>query len=124
MWSMLYYFEGCPSWSWYYKYSNAPLLSDIYEYMNDNQLDINNVEFKLGKPLDSILQLACVIPPSSFYLLPFENQQNLKKNMTSSNFKILFPTKFSEEIFNKEQRFLAIPKLPPLDIEGILSMIY
>jgi 5'-3' exonuclease len=110
-WVTLYYFDTCPSWDWYYPYDHPPFLSDINKYL----ININKINFKLGKPLEPFMQLLAVLPPQSSYLIP----QSLKKLVldTNSNLYYLYPYEFKQDFINKYKYWMGVPLLPPLDIE-------
>ena len=114
-WITIYYFDDCPSWEWYYPFDHPPFISDIANYYND--IDINNFKFNLGKPLKPFMQLLSVLPPQSSYLLP-ESFRKLVLNPKSS-ICFMYPIKFEQDFINKKKYWMAIPKLPPLDIEQI-----
>lgn len=70
MYTLKYYFQGCPSWKWHYKYRISPLLSDIYNVLNENIIDMNKIEFKLDEPYTPFQQLMLILPPQMNELVP------------------------------------------------------
>lgn len=73
-WNINYYINGCINWKWYYPYDYPPLLKDLFKYIP--VFDTALVEKRPEEPLPSLVQLAYVIPRSSFYLLP----ERIRKN--------------------------------------------
>jgi 5'-3' exoribonuclease 2 len=112
-WVALYYFKECASWSWYFPFDHPPFMTDISKYLTD----INNIKFKLDKPVKPFVQLLAVLPPQSNTLLP----TNLRKLMINpkSSLISLYPTEFEQDFLNKTKHWKGIPNLPPLDIELI-----
>lgn len=66
--TLKYYYNGCPSWSWHYKYRIAPLPSDIYKYLNEDK--IGPINFELGSPYTPFQQLMLILPPQMNELVP------------------------------------------------------
>lgn len=66
--TLKYYYNGCPSWSWHYKYRIAPLPSDIYKYVNEDK--IGEIRFELGSPYTPFQQLMLILPPQMNELVP------------------------------------------------------
>lgn len=118
-WVSLYYFDKCPSWDWYYPYEHPPFLVDIANYID--KININKMKFNIGKPLKPYMQLLCVLPQQSAYLLP----KPLQKLMTNpmSSLSHLYPTDFEQDFLNKHKYWMAIPMLPPLEID-LIKYIY
>ena len=112
-WVTQYYFNKCPSWNWYYPFDQPPFISDIAKYLIKS--DINKISFKLGTPLKPFMQLLAVLPPQSNYLLP----TNLKKLVLDSRSSLayMYPYEFEQDFINKKKYWMAIPKLPPIDID-------
>ena len=112
-WVTQYYFDKCPSWDWYYPFEHPPFISDIAKYLS--KIDINKMKFTIGKPLKPFMQLLAVLPPQSNYLLPI----NLRKLVLNQNSSIAFmyPIEFEQDFINKKKYWMAIPKLPPLDLD-------
>jgi len=67
--SLKYYFQGCPSWQWHYRFRISPLLSDIYNFLEKEISNMNEFEFKLGAPYTPFQQLMLILPPQLFYCL-------------------------------------------------------
>jgi 5'-3' exoribonuclease 2 len=114
-WVTQYYFESCPCWDWYYPFDHPPFISDIAKYID--KIDINQIKFKLGKPLKPFMQLLSVLPPQSSFLLP----TNLQKLVTNPKSSIIYmyPKEFTQDFINKKKYWMGIPNLPPLDIEQL-----
>jgi 5'-3' exonuclease len=114
-WVTMYYFDKCPSWDWYFPYEHPPFLSDILKYMGE--VKMNKITFSEGKPLKPFLQLLCVLPQQSNYLVP----NCLKKIMTNGNSSLahLYPIDFEQDFLNKSKYWMAIPSLPPLEIDFV-----
>lgn len=114
-WVTMYYFDTCPSWEWYYPFDHPPFISDIAKYLD--QINMNKMKFDLGEPLKPYMQLLAVLPPQSSFLLP----NNLGKLMTNpkSSLIYMYPQEFEQDFINKKRYWMAIPKLPPLDIKQI-----
>ena len=92
---------------------HPPFLEDVNNYIKDNPF--KNFKFKIGKPLKPIVQLLCVLPPQSSYLLP----KPIQKMMLNSNSTLahLYPTDFEQDFIGKGKYWKAIPYLPPLEID-------
>jgi 5'-3' exoribonuclease 2 len=118
-WVTLYYFDECPSWDWYYPFDYPPFISDIAKYLST--INLNNINFIKGKPLKPFMQLLSVLPPQSNNLIP----KGLRKLMLNkkSSLAYMYPTKFDQEFINKTKHWMAIPKLPPLNIK-LVKHIY
>lgn len=65
-WVFTYYMDGCSCWSWIFQYAYSPLLSDIGLYIDS----YDYIPFQKTTPIKPMLQLMCVLPKSSHYLLP------------------------------------------------------
>lgn len=70
VYTMKYYFQGCPSWTWCYKYRVCPLLSDVYYYLNEGLIDVNDITFEQGNPYTPFQQLMMILPPQMEKLVP------------------------------------------------------
>lgn len=114
-WVTMYYFDKCPSWNWYYPFDHPPFISDIAKYLD--KVNINKMKFELGEPLKPYMQLLAVLPPQSNFLLP----KNIGKLMTNprSSLIYMYPQEFEQDFINKKRYWMAIPRLPPLDIKQI-----
>lgn len=119
-WVTQYYFDKCPSWDWYYPFDQPPFISDIAKYIET--VKINEIKFTEGQPLKQYMQLLCVLPPQSSYLLP----NSFVKLMTNSKSSLayMYPTEFEHDFINKKKYWMAIPKLPPIDIELIKNSYF
>jgi len=112
-WVTLYYFDKCASWNWYFPYDHPPFLKQISNYCKI--FKFKNIKFELGKPLKPYVQLMCVLPPQSSFLLP----KKLRKPMTNPNSSLahLYPTDFKQDFIGKSRYWMGIPHLPQLEIE-------
>jgi len=111
-WVTEYYFEDCPSWDWYFPYDHPPFLEDVAKYVSKNPF--KKFKFSKGKPLKPLMQLMCVLPPQSSFLLPVP----LRKVMTNPNSSLghLYPIDFEQDFIGKGVYWKAIPYLPSLEI--------
>ena len=116
-WVTEYYFDKCPSWKWYFPYNHPPFLQDISKH----KVNFSDIKFTLGEPLSPNEQLLCVLPKQSHYLVP-EFLQKVMLNVNSS-LSHLYPEQFEQDIINKKQYWMAIPDLPPLEID-LVQKIY
>jgi len=119
IWVAKYYFKDCPSWDWYYPFDHAPFISDIAD--NFKRFNMSDFKFELGKPLNPLEQLCCVLPPQSSFLLPL----NMRWIMNNSNSELihLYPIKFELDLLYKDKYWQAIPILPDLDIQLVKKVI-
>ena len=115
VWVANYYFNKCASWNWYYPFDHAPFISDMADFIR--KYDLNNIDFKLGKPIKPIEQLLCVLPPQSSYLLP-SNCSWLMKSYKSPIIH-LYPNSYELDMLHKRKYWECIPILPDLDIENV-----
>jgi len=118
-WITIYYFDKCPSWNWYYPFDYPPFITDIAKYLP--KINLNDINFIKGKPLKPFMQLLSVFPPQSNILIPY----NFRKLMLNSKSSLacMYPSYFEQDFINKTKHWMAIPKLPPLNIE-LVKHIY
>jgi len=113
-WVTLYYFDKIPDWYWYFPYNNPPLLEDIAKYY----ININEIQFKINKPMSSFEQLLMILPPQSNFLLP----NILSKIITNSKSSIayLYPINIQIDYLYKRKYYEGIPLLPQMEIKSII----
>ena len=116
-WTTNYYFDKCNSWNWYYPFDYPPFLTDIYNHINS--ININTISFTIGKPLKPFIQLLCVLPPQSNYILPKTLQ---KIPVSDIDIMYLYPHDFEIDFINKKKYWMGIPILPPLDIDKVIMI--
>ena len=114
-WVANYYFNKVPSWEWYYPFDHAPFISDMADFIR--KYDINNIDFKLGKPIKPIEQLLSVLPPQSSYLIP-DSCSWLMKSYKSPIIH-LYPNDYELDMLYKRRYWECIPILPDLDISSV-----
>ena len=66
-WTMKYYSHGCVDWRWTYHYPYPPLLKDLSAQVPT--ADFFTVDHQTW-PVEPLVQLCYVLPPSSLYLVP------------------------------------------------------
>lgn len=117
MWVAKYYFESCPSWTWYYPYDNGPFISDISQFLIENKINLNNIQFKMGKPIDAMTQLLVVLPPATNDLLA----KSYKKYTVDYDSPIIdmYPIETKLEMLHKDKYWQCIPRLPIMNVERI-----
>lgn len=120
-WNIKYYFDDCASWSWYYKFFNCPFVSDLNIYFKQNNINLQNINFKDKKIILPFVQLLSVLPPSCSNLLP----PKYGYLMTNSKSPIIdmYPTSFTTDMLYKESFHKCIPLLPNINIERILNAV-
>jgi 5'-3' exonuclease len=77
-WTLNYYCNKCIDYNWKYMYNYPPLLSDLSKYVP--YFDTKLIKDNNNKPLNSMTQLAYVIPYNSLNLLPDKLCKYLKQN--------------------------------------------
>jgi 5'-3' exonuclease len=70
LFTLKYYYTGCPSWIWHYKHRIAPLPSDIYKFLNSGKVSTDDIKFELGNPYTPFQQLMMILPPQMNELIP------------------------------------------------------
>lgn len=121
MFTLQYYYIGCPSWTWHYKYRISPLVSDMYYALENNLFDLNNIKFELGEPYTPFQQLMLIYPPQMDHLLPSVLRPIMKDDkLLCSQF---YPTGFELDavVGVKTQYSEAI--LPEIDTELLIPVI-
>ena len=115
-WVTLYYFYKIPDWHWYFPYNYPPLLSDISKYY----VNINEIKFKINKPMSSFEQLLMILPPQSNFLLP----KIFSKLIINSSFLVgyLYPTSIKIDYLYKKKYYEGIPLLPQMEINSIIDI--
>lgn len=117
-WVTEYYFDKCSSWRWYFPYDHPPFLMDVKRYLiNNKNFSFNKLKFNKSEPLKPFVQLMCVLPPQSSYLLP-KTLGNIMNN-TNSSIANLYPTSFEQDFIGKDRYWKGIPKLPYLEIDMV-----
>ena len=112
-WVLRYYLHGVPHWRWAYPHSYAPFLSDLAVYAKEMDRP-SFVERRAcrghdqNKPFPSLLQLVCVLPPSSHTLLP------AVLHPVFQQFAGAYPERFVIDVDGKRNEWEGIVQLPLL----------
>jgi len=113
-WTFTYYTSGCKDWRWKYKYKYAPLFKDLIKYIP--YFDSELLETKQPQPIDSIIQLAYVLPNTSYNLLP-KNVVEILNN----NFEVDGPYEMSWAYM--KYFFETHIEFPDMDIDKLSNLI-
>ena len=121
MFTLKYYFQGCPSWSWHYKYRTSPLLSDVYYALENNIVIMNNLVFDLGTPYTPFQQLMLILPPQLNNLVP----SVLRPIMTDDKFLCTqyYPTEFVLDVCVGIKQEYSEALLPEIDEDLLLENV-
>lgn len=76
-WTFNYYSTGCVDWRWSYNYYYPPLFADLLKYVPYFETTLLPKQPK--QPVEPLVQLSYVLPPSSMVLLPPALQEKLLK---------------------------------------------
>jgi len=70
--TLRYYWTGCPSYSWYYPHRVSPLPSDMHSFLERHpSFDLNHISFKTNDTeYTPLTQLLLILPPQMSHLLP------------------------------------------------------
>jgi 5'-3' exoribonuclease 2 len=121
LFTLKYYFQGCPSWNWHYKYRVPPLLSDVYNLLENSKININDINFELGTPYTPFQQLMLILPPQMNILVP----KVLQPIMTDD--KLLctqfYPTDFRLDVTFGMKTIYSEALLPEIDEEFLIPII-
>ena len=113
-WILDYYLGGTTDWEWSYKYNYAPFVADILLSLGESLP--NYVCFE-SAPITPLAQLMCILPPTSFHLLP----------KPLNTFYILYPEyypsvdKVSINYEGKKYKWEGVINLPPINFDAIRS---
>jgi 5'-3' exonuclease len=121
MFTLKYYFKGCPSWTWHYKYRISPLLSDIYYVLDNNLIDLNNIHFDIGVPYTPFQQLMIILPPQMNSLVP----SVLRPIMTNDTLLCtqFYPTEIKLDVTVGIKTIYSEAILPEIDEDLLLETI-
>jgi 5'-3' exonuclease len=121
MFSLKYYFQGCPSWQWHYKFRISPLLSDVYNFLEKEISNMNEFEFKLGEPYTPFQQLMLILPPQLNNLVPSVLRSiMIDDKLLCTQF---YPTDFRIDVASGIKTQYSEAILPEIDEELLLSVV-
>jgi len=113
-WILDYYIGGTTDWEWSYKYNYAPFVADILLSLEGS---VPNYVCFESRPITPLAQLMCILPPTSFHLLP----------KPLSTFYIEYPEyypsvdKVSINYEGKKYKWEGVINLPPINFDAIRS---
>ena len=118
VWTLKYYYEGCPSWEWYFPYHYGPMLSDLVNL--DELLGEISFEGREGLPLKPFEQLLGCMPPSQAKHLP----KPYRKFMTEPDSPIIdfYPESFTIDMNGKRWPWEAVTLLPFIDSKRLIEV--
>jgi 5'-3' exonuclease len=115
-WIINYYVEGCKDWEWHYKYYYAPFLCDLGANVPQK---FNPIEE--NKPLNEHVQLMCILPPSSFNLLP----ELLRDSYKDPEISEYYPREISKveiDVSGKRFEYEGVVLVPFCNLEKIKTV--
>jgi 5'-3' exonuclease len=121
LFTLQYYYKGCPSWSWHYKYRVPPLFSDVYEALSKNTVTIQSIQFDQGIPYTPFQQLMLILPPQMNFLLP----SSLQTIMNDDSFLCtqFYPTSFYLDVTAGIKTIYSEAILPEIDDELLIKAV-
>jgi 5'-3' exonuclease len=121
-WVLRYYLFGVNNWSYMYPYNYSPFSTDIATYLEMNSDFFTSDSFlkfdrKEVAPASPFLQLLCVIPPPSSFLLP--KPLNGILHTKKEKIKAFFPSEFHINYDGKKKAWEGVVELPPVDVTAL-----
>ncbi len=110
--TLRYYFVGCPSWRWHYRYRVSPFPSDILRVLTNKVTNMNDITFPKDSPYAPFQQLLLILPPQMNNIIP----NALRPIMTD-------PMKGCIHYYPEEFRVDAVDGLKTIYSEAILPEI-
>lgn len=107
-WVLKYYLFGVQDWSFMFPHNYSPFATDIARHL----VTYRRKEDKNVPPISPFLQLLCVIPPKSSFLLP----KPLDGVLLSKSFSQFFPDNFNINYEGKKKAWEGVVELPPVDV--------
>lgn len=111
-WIINYYTNGCQDWHWCYKHHYSPFLRDLGDNVNDFK------PLEKNEPIPQHLQLMCILPPSSFNLLP-EPLNQAHKDPEISDY---YPDKVDIDVSGKRYEYEGVVLVPFCDMEKVKAV--
>lgn len=108
-WTLNYYIKGVEDWEWRYPYLYAPFCSDLADHVGR----FKNIEH--NEPMDIYMQLMCILPPSSFNLLP----PPLNEAYKDDDLKEFYPSRIEIDLSGKHFPWEGVAIVPFVDLERI-----
>ena len=113
-WILDYYTGGTSDWEWSYKYNYAPFVADI---LSSVERSLPNYVCFESSPITPLAQLMCILPPTSFHLLP----------KPLNTFYMAYPEYYpsvDKVLINyegKKYKWEGVINLPPINFDAIRS---
>ena len=116
-WTFNYYFKGSITWKWKYNYNYSPTLKDINTYLTSIG-NINSIKFKPDNAPCSTVQLLCILPKSSCYLIPDKYKKLMNE---TSDICDLYVNDYELDTYYKRYLWQCEPVLPFIDINRVIK---
>jgi len=118
-WVLFYYYKGVQHWRWFYPYHYAPMISDLDEDIVKNylmgkvtidQFEIDENCSDVNHPYTPFQQLLCILPSTSFHLLP-----RPYFDIMNDSLKSYFPEDFNIDLNGRALPWEAACLIPFVD---------
>ncbi len=117
--TMRYYFVGCPSWRWHYRYRVSPFPSDILRILTSKITNINDIAFPKDVPYSPFQQLLLILPPQMSEILPKALRPIMNDPMKGCVH--YYPEKFRIDAVDGMKYVYSEAILPEIDDEVIMK---
>ena len=119
--TLKYYFQGCPAWQWHYKFRTSPLLSDVLYVLENSLVNINDINFVLGTPYTPFQQLMLILPPQMNGLVPVPLRPiMLDDKLLCTQF---YPISFRMDVTTGIKTQYSEALLPEIDEELLIDVV-
>jgi 5'-3' exoribonuclease 1 len=115
-WVFDYYVNGLPSWTHFYNWHYPPLMKDLEIYMG---MQPKVPVFAKDQPSLPFVQLLCVLPRTSYHLLPKPYHLLLTSDDSPLVREGYYPKKFEIDYEGKTAKHFGIAKLPFVDVTKV-----
>lgn len=117
VWTLTYYYKGCPSWEWFYPYHYAPFLEEIARHLSDWKAP----KFTIGAPFLPFQQLLSILPAQSCELVP----ETYRWLMMDPKSPILdfYPVDFKKDQNGKRNEWESVILIPFISAERLISAV-
>lgn len=116
LWVNSYYTGDCPDDSWLYPFHYPPFLSELsYKHFFQKKFENKN-------RTNLLLQLLCVLPPSSFSVIP-KKWEKYKNVHMDERIKEFYPTSFEVDKEGKFRDYECVVLLPFMNIDKVKTVI-